>query len=176
VAVRIRLKRIGKIHHPIYRVVVVDSRKKRDGRVIEEVGKYDPNQQPSLIELNSERIQYWLSVGAQPSDAVHRFLVLSGDWATFKGAKVVENRIQVKDAGADVEAAVKAADDAAEKAKAKKAEAEAKAKKEAEEAAKAEEAEAAQTEEKAEEAPAEEKAEEAPAEEAPAEETSEAAE
>lgn len=172
-AVRIRLKRIGKIHHPIYRVVVVDSRKKRDGRVIEEVGKYDPNQQPSLIELNSERIQYWLSVGAQPSDAVHRFLVLSGDWATFKGAKVVENRIQVKDAGADVEAAVKAADDAAEKAKAKKAEAEAKAKKEAEEAAKAAEAEA---EEKAEEAPAEEKAEEAPAEEAPAEETSEAAE
>lgn len=164
-AVRIRLKRIGKIHHPIYRVVVVDSRKKRDGRVIEEVGKYDPNQQPSLIELNSERIQYWLSVGAQPSDAVHRFLVLSGDWATFKGAKVVENRIQVKDAGADVEAAVKAADDAAEKAKAKKAEAEAKAKKEAEEAAKAEEAEAAQAEEKAEEAPAEEKAEEAPAEE-----------
>lgn len=175
-AVRIRLKRIGKIHHPIYRVVVVDSRKKRDGRVIEEVGKYDPNQQPSLIELNSERIQYWLSVGAQPSDAVHRFLVLSGDWATFKGAKVVENRIQVKDAGADVEAAVKAADDAAEKAKAKKAEAEAKAKKEAEEAAKAEEAEAAQAEEKAEEAPAEEKAEETPAEEAPAEETSEAAE
>ncbi|WP_307741247.1 30S ribosomal protein S16 [uncultured Mobiluncus sp.] len=175
-AVRIRLKRIGKIHHPIYRVVVVDSRKKRDGRVIEEVGKYDPNQQPSLIELNSERIQYWLSVGAQPSDAVHRFLVLSGDWATFKGAKVVENRIQVKDAGADVEAAVKAADDAAEKAKAKKAEAEAKAKKEAEEAAKAEEAEAAQAEEKTEEAPAEEKAEEAPAAEAPAEETSEAAE
>lgn len=164
-AVRIRLKRIGKIHHPIYRVVVVDSRKKRDGRVIEEVGKYDPNQQPSLIELNSERIQYWLSVGAQPSDAVHRFLVLSGDWATFKGAKVVENRILVKDAGADVEAAVKAADDAAEKAKAKKAEAEAKAKKEAEEAAKAEEAEAAKAEEKAEEAPAEEKAEEAPAEE-----------
>lgn len=174
-AVRIRLKRIGKIHHPIYRVVVVDSRKKRDGRVIEEVGKYDPNQQPSLIELNSERIQYWLSVGAQPSDAVHRFLVLSGDWATFKGAKVVENRIQVKDAGADVEAAVKAADDAAEKAKAKKAEAEAKAKKEAEEAAKAEEAEAAQAEEKTEEAPAEEKAEEAPAEEAPAEEKAEEA-
>lgn len=174
-AVRIRLKRIGKIHHPIYRVVVVDSRKKRDGRVIEEVGKYDPNQQPSLIELNSERIQYWLSVGAQPSDAVHRFLVLSGDWATFKGAKVVENRIQVKDAGADVEAAVKAADDAAEKAKAKKAEAEAKAKKEAEEAAKAEEAEAAQAEEKTEEAPAEEKAEEASAEEAPAEEKAEEA-
>lgn len=164
-AVRIRLKRIGKIHHPIYRVVVVDSRKKRDGRVIEEVGKYDPNQQPSLIELNSERIQYWLSVGAQPSDPVHRFLVLSGDWAKFKGAKVVENRIQVKDSGADVEAAVKAADDAAEKAKAKKAEAEAKAKQEAEAAAKAEEAEAAAAEEPAAEAPAEEQVEETPAEE-----------
>lgn len=168
-AVRIRLKRIGKIHHPIYRVVVVDSRKKRDGRVIEEVGKYDPNQEPSLIELDSERIQYWLGVGAQPSDPVHRFLVLSGDWAKFKGAKVVENRIKTKDAGQSIEEAIKAADDAAEKAKAKKAEAEAKAKKEAEEAAKAKEA-------AAEEAAAEEAAEESPAE-APAEEaTQEAAE
>ena len=95
-AVRIRLKRIGKIHHPIYRVVVVDSRKKRDGRVIEEVGKYDPNQEPSLIELESERIQYWLGVGAQPSDAVHRFLVLSGDWAKFKGEKDTESKVKVK--------------------------------------------------------------------------------
>lgn len=170
--VRIRLKRIGKIHHPIYRVVVVDSRKKRDGRVIEEVGKYDPNQEPSLIELNSERIQYWLSVGAQPSDAVHRFLVLSGDWAKFKGAKNVENRIRVKDAGQSVEEAVQAAADAAEKAKAKKAEADAKAEKEAQAAAAAEaeaqaeaqaEAEAAQTEE----APAQEaESEAAPTEEA----------
>ena len=155
-AVRIRLKRIGKIHHPIYRVVVVDSRKKRDGRVIEEVGKYDPNQEPSLIELDSERIQYWLGVGAQPSDPVHRFLVLSGDWAKFKGAK---------DAGQSIEEAIKAADDAAEKAKAKKAEAEAKAKKEAEEAAKA-----------AEEAAAEEAAEESPAEAPDEEATQEAAE
>lgn len=172
-AVRIRLKRIGKIHHPIYRVVVVDSRKKRDGRVIEEVGKYDPNQEPSLIELDSERIQYWLGVGAQPSDPVHRFLVLSGDWAKFKGAKVVENRIKTKDAGQSIEEAIKAADDAAEKAKAKKAEAEAKAKakKEAEEAAKAGEA-AKAAEEAAAEAPAEESPAEAPAEEA----TQEAAE
>ena len=170
-AVRIRLKRIGKIHHPIYRVVVVDSRKKRDGRVIEEVGKYDPNQEPSLIELNSERIQYWLSVGAQPSDPVHRFLVLSGDWAKFKGAKVVENRIKTKEAGQSVEEAIKAADDAAEKAKAKKAEAEAKAAKEAEESAKAEEAPAEEAAAPAEDAaPAEEAAAEAPAEEAPAEE------
>lgn len=170
-AVRIRLKRIGKIHHPIYRMVVVDSRKKRDGRVIEEVGKYDPNQEPSLIELDSERIQYWLGVGAQPSDPVHRFLVLSGDWAKFKGAKVVENRIKTKDAGQSIEEAIKAADDAAEKAKAKKAEAEAKAKKEAEEAAKAAEA-AKAGEEAAAEAPAEESPAEAPAEEA----TQEAAE
>ena len=160
-AVRIRLKRIGKIHHPIYRVVVVDSRKKRDGRVIEEVGKYDPNQEPSLIELDSERIQYWLGVGAQPSDPVHRFLVLSGDWAKFKGAKVVENRIKTKDAGQSIEEAIKAADDAAEKAKAKKAEAEAKAKKEAEEAAKAAEAAKAGEEAAAEESPAEAPAEEA---------------
>nr|WP_211585045.1 30S ribosomal protein S16 [Mobiluncus mulieris] len=159
VAVRIRLKRIGKIHHPIYRVVVVDSRKKRDGRVIEEVGKYDPNQEPSLIELESERIQYWLGVGAQPSDAVHRFLVLSGDWAKFKGAKNVENRIRTKDEGDDVAAAIKAADDAAEKAKAKKAEAEAKAKKEAEAAKAAAESEKAVEGTPAEEAPAEEKAE-----------------
>ncbi|EEZ90441.1 30S ribosomal protein S16 [Mobiluncus mulieris] len=158
-AVRIRLKRIGKIHHPIYRVVVVDSRKKRDGRVIEEVGKYDPNQEPSLIELESERIQYWLGVGAQPSDAVHRFLVLSGDWAKFKGAKNVENRIRTKDEGDDVAAAIKAADDAAEKAKAKKAEAEAKAKKEAEAAKAAAESEKAAEGTPAEEAPAEEKAE-----------------
>lgn len=158
-AVRIRLKRIGKIHHPIYRVVVVDSRKKRDGRVIEEVGKYDPNQEPSLIELESERIQYWLGVGAQPSDAVHRFLVLSGDWAKFRGAKNVENRIRTKDEGDDVAAAIKAADDAAEKAKAKKAEAEAKAKKEAEAAKAAAESEKAAEGTPAEEAPAEEKAE-----------------
>lgn len=162
-AVRIRLKRIGKIHHPIYRVVVVDSRKKRDGRVIEEVGKYDPNQEPSLIELTSERIQYWLSVGAQPSDAVHRMLVLSGDWAKFKGAKVVENRIKTKENTQSAEDAIKAVDDAAEKAKAKQAEAEAKAA--AEKAA--EEAKAAA------EAAEAEKAEEAPAEEAPAEESGE---
>lgn len=162
-AVRIRLKRIGKIHHPIYRVVVADSRKKRDGRVIEEVGKYDPNQEPSLIVLESERIQYWLGVGAQPSDPVRRLLVLSGDWAKFKGAKDTTSRIRYKEDGIDAEAAVKAVDDAAEKAKAKAAEEAAKAAKEAEEAAAAEAA--------AEEAPAEE----APAEEAPAEETTEEA-
>ena len=67
-AVRIRLKRVGKIHAAQYRVVVVDSRKKRDGRVIEEVGYYDPQPNPSIIRIDSERAQYWLGVGAQPSD------------------------------------------------------------------------------------------------------------
>lgn len=150
-AVRIRLKRLGKIHYPVYRLVVVDSRKKRDGRVIEEVGQYNPNEQPSLIKVKSERVQYWLGVGAQPSDAVHRLLVLSGDWAKFKGAKNQESRIKYKDADAEraaKEEAVKAAAADAEKRKA----AEAAAK---EEARKAAEAEAAQADESAEDAPAE---------------------
>lgn len=158
-AVRIRLKRFGKIHYPVYRLVVVDSRKKRDGRVIEEVGQYNPNEQPSFIKVKSDRVQYWLGVGAQPSDAVHRLLVLSGDWATFKGAKDTSSRIKYKDAAAEAaakEEAVKAAAADAEKRKA----AEAAAK---EEAAKAAEAAAA-----AEEKPSEEAAgdAEAPAEEA----------
>lgn len=85
VSVKIRLARFGKIHAPQYRVVVVDSRKKRNGRFIEEVGRYDPTQEPSFVEIASERVQYWLSVGAQPSDQVHRLLELTGDWATFTG-------------------------------------------------------------------------------------------
>ncbi|MDO4665013.1 MAG: 30S ribosomal protein S16 [Actinomycetaceae bacterium] len=137
-AVRIRLKRVGKIHRAIYRVVVVDSRKKRDGQVIERVGQYDPNQEPSLIKITSERVQYWLGVGAQPSDAVRRLLVLSGDWAKFKGAKNTESRIKVKesDNSAATAEAIKAAADEAEKRKA--AQAEAKAKEEAEKKAAAE--------------------------------------
>lgn len=133
-AVRIRLKRIGKIHHAIYRVVVVDSRKKRDGRVLEEVGQYDPNQQPSYISLKSDRIQYWLGVGAQPSDPAKRLLVLSGDWAQHKGAKNVVNRIKTKETVNTEEArelAVKAAADEAQKRKAKAAEEKAKAEAEA---------------------------------------------
>lgn len=69
-AVRIRLKRFGKIREPHYRVVVVDQKKKRDGRVIEEIGYYNPNTDPSVIDINSERARYWISVGAQPSEAV----------------------------------------------------------------------------------------------------------
>ena len=84
-AVKIRLKRLGKIRSPQYRIVVADSRTKRDGRAIEEIGKYHPKSDPSLIEVNSERAQYWLSVGAQPSEAVVALLKRTGDWQRFSG-------------------------------------------------------------------------------------------
>jgi len=98
VAVKIRLKRMGKIHSPHYRIVVADSRTKRDGRSIEEIGKYHPTENPSLMEINSERAQYWLSVGAQPSPQVLVILKLSGDWGKFKGDKSAKNMIITKDA------------------------------------------------------------------------------
>jgi len=85
VAVKIRLKRLGKIRSPHYRIVVADSRTKRDGRAIEEIGKYHPKNDPSVIEVNSERAQYWLSVGAQPTEAVIALLKRSGDWQSFSG-------------------------------------------------------------------------------------------
>ena len=151
-AVRIRLKRIGKIHYPVYRIVVVDSRKKRDGRVIEEVGQYNPNEEPSFIQVKSDRVQYWLGVGAQPSDAVRRLLVLSGDIARFNGKENVESWIKTKEtltADQAREKNVKAAADEAQKRKAKVSEEKAKA--EAEAAAKeAEEAKAKEAEESAE--------------------------
>ncbi|MBB5832086.1 30S ribosomal protein S16 [Brachybacterium aquaticum] len=84
-AVKIRLKRMGKIRAPFYRVVVADSRKKRDGAVIEEIGKYHPTENPSVIEIESERAQYWLGVGAQPTEQVTALLKVTGDWAKFKG-------------------------------------------------------------------------------------------
>lgn len=86
-AVKIRLKRFGKIRSPFYRIVVADSRTKRDGRVIEEIGKYHPTEEPSFIEVNSDRAQYWLSVGAQPTEQVAALLKITGDWAKFKGEK-----------------------------------------------------------------------------------------
>ena len=86
-AVKIRLKRLGKIRAPYYRIVVADSRTKRDGRVIEEIGKYHPTEEPSFIEVNSERAQYWLGVGAQPTEQVLAILKLTGDWGRFKGDK-----------------------------------------------------------------------------------------
>jgi len=76
---------MGKIHHPQYRIVVADSRTKRDGRAIEYIGIYHPKEEPSVIEVNSDRAQYWLSVGAQPSEPVQRILEKTGDWQKFKG-------------------------------------------------------------------------------------------
>ncbi|WP_446213154.1 30S ribosomal protein S16 [Micromonospora sp. IBSANI012] len=84
-AVKIRLLRMGKIRNPQYRIVIADSRTKRDGRAIEFVGVYQPKEDPSVIEVKSDRVQYWLSVGAQPSEAVQRLLELTGDWQKFKG-------------------------------------------------------------------------------------------
>jgi len=95
VAVKIRLKRFGKIRAPYYRVVVADSKTKRDGRVIEEIGKYHPTEQPSFIEIDSERAQYWLSVGAQPTEQVAVLLKLTGDWGKFKGDKDAKSTVQV---------------------------------------------------------------------------------
>jgi small subunit ribosomal protein S16 len=153
VAVKIRLKRMGKIRQPYYRVVVVDSRKKRDGRVIEEIGKYHPKEEPSLIDVASERAQYWLGVGAQPSEAVEAILKVTGDWQKFKGLPGAEGTLKVAEPKRDkTELFNEALKDAANEPKTEAVTKKAAAKK---------------TEKKAEEAPAAE----APAEEAPAEET-----
>jgi small subunit ribosomal protein S16 len=101
VAVKIRLKRLGKIREPYYRVVVADSRTKRDGRAIEEIGKYHPKLEPSLIDINSERVQYWLSVGAQPTDQVRHLLIVTGDWQKFKGLPGAEGTLKTGEAKAD---------------------------------------------------------------------------
>ena len=100
-AVKIRLKRLGKVRVPQYRIVVVDSRKKRDGKVIEEIGKYHPKEDPSFISVVSDRAQYWLGVGAQPSEAVAKLLKITGDWQTFKGYKGTEGTLKVATPKAD---------------------------------------------------------------------------
>jgi small subunit ribosomal protein S16 len=97
VAVKIRLKRLGKIRAPYYRIVVADSRTKRDGRVIEEIGKYHPTEEPSFIEVDSARALYWLGVGAQPSPQVEAILKLTGDWGTFKGDKNAKSTVKTKE-------------------------------------------------------------------------------
>jgi small subunit ribosomal protein S16 len=97
VAVKIRLKRLGKIRVPQYRIVVVDSRKKRDGKVLEEIGKYHPKEDPSYIDVVSDRAQYWLGVGAQPSEAVEAILKVTGDWQKFKGLPGEEGTLKVKE-------------------------------------------------------------------------------
>ena len=93
-AVKIRLKRLGKVRVPQYRIVVVDSRKKRDGRVLEEIGKYHPKEDPSYIDVTSERAQYWLGVGAQPTEAVAAILKVTGDWQKFKGLEGTEGTLR----------------------------------------------------------------------------------
>jgi small subunit ribosomal protein S16 len=101
VAVKIRLKRLGKIRVPQYRIVVVDSRKKRDGRVIEEIGKYHPKEEPSFIDVVSDRAQYWLGVGAQPTEAVEAILKITGDWQKHKGLPGTEGTLRVAEAKRD---------------------------------------------------------------------------
>ena len=155
-AVKIRLKRMGKIRTPFYRVVVMDSRTKRDGRAIEEIGKYHPTEEPSVIDIDSERALYWLGQGAQPTEAVAALLKITGDWQKFKGESGTEGTLKVKEpkpskkelyeaalASSDKEGAEHEAVTA--KKKAEKAEKKAAADKAAEEA-KAEEAKAASEE------------------------------
>jgi small subunit ribosomal protein S16 len=170
-AVKIKLTRLGKIRNPQYRIAIADARNRRDGRSIEVIGRYHPKEEPSLIEVDSERAQYWLSVGAQPTEPVLKLLKITGDWQKFKGLPGAEGTLKVAEPKPTklelFNAALAAADGApsGEAVQLKKKKAPAK---------KAEEAPA----EKAEEAPAEPAAEalaeaepaaEAPAEEAPAE-------
>ena len=100
-AVKIKLMRLGKIRAPYYRIVVADSRTKRDGRAIETIGKYHPTQEPSLIEVDSERAQYWLGVGAQPTEPVAAILKVTGDWQKFKGLPGAEGTLRVAEARTD---------------------------------------------------------------------------
>jgi small subunit ribosomal protein S16 len=173
VAVKIRLKRLGKLRTPHYRIVVADSRTHRDGRVIEEIGRYIPTENPSFIEVNSERALYWLGVGAQPTEQVAVLLKLTGDFQKSKGDKDAKNTVQVKPAKPvfEKDTKKKAVLLPKEELAAKKAKTEAPA-----------EAPAAEASVEASEAPAEAVAEvveapaEAPAAEAPAEEAAPAAE
>ena len=178
-AVKIRLKRLGKLRTPHYRIVVADSRKKRDGRVIEEIGRYIPTENPSFIEVNSERALYWLGVGAQPTEQVEVILKLTGDFQKSKGDKDAKNTVQVKAAKPvfEKDTKKKAVLIPKEELAAKKAKAEAPAEAAAPEAPAnevapaAEEAPADEAVAEVVEAPAEAPAEEAaPAAEAPAEE------
>ena len=101
VAVKIKLKRMGSIRNPQYRVVIADARTARDGRAIEEIGLYHPKEEPSLIKINSDRVQYWLGVGAQPTEPVMVLLKITGDWQKFKGLPGAEGTLRVKEARVD---------------------------------------------------------------------------
>jgi small subunit ribosomal protein S16 len=109
VAVKIKLKRMGKIRNPQYRIIVADARTKRDGRAIEQIGKYHPKEDPSLIDVDSERAQYWLGVGAQPTEPVLALLKVTGDWQKFKGLPGAEGTLKVKETAADKRARFDAA-------------------------------------------------------------------
>jgi small subunit ribosomal protein S16 len=109
VAVKIKLKRLGKIRNPQYRIVVADARTKRDGRAIEEIGLYHPKEDPSRIEVNSERAQYWLDVGAQPTEPVLKILKITGDWQKFRGEPGAEGTLKVAEPKPDKKAAFEAA-------------------------------------------------------------------
>ena len=160
-AVKIKLQRIGKIRTPHYRIVIADSRTRRSGRAIENIGIYEPKAEPSVIQIDSERAQYWLGVGAQPTEPVLALLKVTGDWQKFKGIEGAEGTLKVaeeKPSKLDLfnQALAEAnegptAEAITEKRRSAKEAAEAKAAKEAEEAKAAEET--------SEEAPAEESAE-----------------
>ncbi|HEX2213897.1 MAG TPA: 30S ribosomal protein S16 [Mycobacterium sp.] len=96
-AVKIKLTRLGKIRNPQYRIAVADARTRRDGRAIEVIGRYHPKEEPSLIEIDSERAQYWLGVGAQPTEPVLQLLKITGDWQKFKGLPGAEGTLKVKE-------------------------------------------------------------------------------
>jgi small subunit ribosomal protein S16 len=149
-AVKIKLSRFGKIRNPQYRIAVADARNKRDGRSIEVLGRYHPKEDPSIIEIDSERALYWLGVGAQPTEAVLALLKITGDWQKFKGLPGTEGTLKVREPKPSkldlFNAALAAADDApsGEATTAKKKKAPAKKAEEAETAeAPAETAEAA---------------------------------
>jgi len=170
VAVKIKLKRLGKIRAPYYRIIVADARTKRDGRAIEEIGKYHPKAEPSLIEVDTERVQHWLSVGAQPTDPVRKIFEITGDWQKFKGLPGSEGTLRTAEPKADRKAAFAAAvaetlAESEAKPKSRPASRPARAKKATEETTKPAETAAAETA----------AAETAPAETAPAETTEEAA-
>ena len=170
-AVKIKLQRVGKIRNAQYRVVVADARTRRDGQVIENIGIYHPKEEPSLIRIDSERAQYWLGVGAQPTEPVAALLKVTGDWQKHKGLDGAEGTLKVADEKPSkldlfnqaLEEAAGGPTAEAITEKRKKAKEEAEAKAAAEAAAEAEAAEAAEAE-------SDDAAEDAPAEEAEAEE------
>src|SRR3990170_6320021 len=108
-AVKIKLARFGKIRNPQYRIAVADARNRRDGRAIEVIGKYHPKEEPSLIEVDSERVQYWLGVGAKPTEPVLALLKVTGDWQKFRGQPGAEGTLRTAEAKPDKKSIFEAA-------------------------------------------------------------------